>query len=178
MIEGWRVENGIHWEISVSTLRHSQMARDLCNTTLACEVTPSRYSVSANGRRHISSHRCCSQNVWNEMAPSLKALVESLGCLYWCCVCGGGVLFINPCVLLLIPSFQTLESTPVWLPAPVVKHHGALSWKSKVEDGAIILCSETTGCSSVNYASLHPFRIRCSPGPKEPWWKWAARPTL
>lgn len=32
----------------------------------------------------------------------------------------------------LYSSFQTLGSTRVWRPAPVAKHHGALSWKSKV----------------------------------------------
>lgn len=42
--------------------------------------------------------------------------------------------------ILLSISFQTLGSTHVWLPAPAVKHHGVLFWKSKVQDGVMIPC--------------------------------------
>lgn len=35
----------------------------------------------------------------------------------------------------LCSSLQTLGSTHVWPPAPVAKHHGVPSWKSKVGRG-------------------------------------------
>lgn len=155
-MEGWWLENGIHWEISVSTSRHLQMTHNLGDTTLACEVTPSLCSVSAIGRQHVSSHCYRSQTVWNEMALSLKVLVESLSCLYWCCLCVWVVIHKYMCIL-LITSFQTLGSTPVWLPAPVAKHHGVLSWKSKVQDGAIIQCIFCTETKVVSYS----FKLTC-----------------
>lgn len=45
------------------------------------------------------------------------------------------MLFVLITVFFLLISFQTLGSTLVWLPAPLVKHRGALSWKSKVQYG-------------------------------------------
>lgn len=140
-MEGWWVENGIHWEISVSAWKHSQMTHNLAHTRLSCEVTPSLYSASAIESQHVFSHCYSSHNVWNEMALSLKVLVESLSCLHWCCLCVCVCVVIHKYMgILLFTSFQTLGSTPVWLPAPVVKHPGVLSWKSKVKYGAIIQC--------------------------------------
>lgn len=120
------------------------------------------FSISAIGRSHVFSHCYHSQDVQNEISLPLKVLlVESLHAVcvsaLSVCVC----LFYYMCIL-LYTSFQTPGSTRVWLPAPVVKHHGVLSWKSKVQDGVMILCVSSADFHFVSY-SFHLTKCLFSP---------------
>lgn len=73
------------------------------------------------------------------MVLSIKSAIS---CIIKLCVCVCIWFYsytVCMCLLLCI-SFQTLGSTHVWPPAPAVKHHGALSCKSKVQDDTMISC--------------------------------------
>lgn len=55
-------------------------------------------------------------------------------------LCACVFIFHEYTCILLFASSQTLGSTRAWLPAPAVKHHGVLSWKSKVQDVVMSTC--------------------------------------
>lgn len=73
------------------------------------------------------------------MAPLKVLLEEQLRSVSMVLVCACVCFYIHiyMCIL-LYTSYQTLGFTRVWLPAPAVKHHGVLSWKSKVQHGLMI----------------------------------------
>lgn len=86
------------------------------------------------GRLHVFSHRCSSQNVWNGFLTESVMSGVIITCKSVLLGCVGVIVFaLTYMCILLRTSSQTLGSTHAWQPAPVVKHLGVLSWKSKVQ---------------------------------------------
>lgn len=117
------------------------MTHNLASTRLAHEVAPSFFQCFS--KRKITCiqsllllSECVKLN--DPFTESVISGVMEL-CVLILLVCVFAFIHICMCIL-LYASFQTLGSTHVWLPAPVVKHHGVLSWKSKVQDGVMIPC--------------------------------------
>lgn len=143
-MEGWWVENGIHWEISVSTLRHSQMNASLWSHPIALQCFHTWKTT------RIQSLLLLSECVkWNGLfAESVSGVIRLFVLMLFVC---GGLLFIRTCVFYWLPAFRLRDLHLCGY---------QLQWRNIVECflGSqrykmlqCILCTETKVSLHVNY---------------------------